>query len=192
VIWWLCRGSDTCSHAHVTAPQVDLLLIHHPNSPTCNSTDQISLTWEAMQGALAQGLTRSIGVSNFKTSDLTALAAAPTTKITPAVNQILLHVGVVDTVTIAYCEERGIVVMAYSPLGHPDGGGQPVYELPAVLKIATAHNVTGAQVALKWSVQHGYPYVTASPTLEYDREDLDLFRFNLTAAEMATLDAIHE
>ena len=46
------------------------------------------------------------------------------------------------------------------------------------------------KVALKWLVQQGFPYVTASPTLEYDREDLDIFDWNITAQEMATLNAI--
>jgi len=173
--------------------QVDLLLIHHPTRPACNSTQQITVTWLAMEAALAQGLTRSIGVSNFKPADLDALLAAPTTRVTPAVNQILLHIGAVDTDTISYCNGKGINVMAYSPLGHPDGGGQPVYDLPAVQKVAAAHNVTGAQVALKWVVQHGWPFVTASPTLQYDREDLAVTTLrNLTAAEMATLDAVDQ
>jgi diketogulonate reductase-like aldo/keto reductase len=55
---------------------------------------------------------------------------------------------------------------------------------------AQSHASGFSQVALKWLVQQGYPYVTASPTLEYDREDLDLFDWNITATEMATLNSI--
>lgn len=79
------------------------------------------------------------------------------------------------------------MVEAYSPLGHPNGGGKPVYEIPEVVKIANAHNVSGAQVAFRWLVQQRFPFVTASGTTEYDVEDLDLFSFSLTAAEMASL-----
>eukprot|EP00041_Stephanoeca_diplocostata_P035336 m.1241927 g.1241927 ORF g.1241927 m.1241927 type:complete len:174 (-) comp24681_c0_seq31:503-1024(-) len=168
-------------------PQVDLLLIHHPTSPLCNSSDQIALTWAAMQDALAKNLSRAIGVSNFKRTDLDALMAATTTTVTPAVNQIMLHIDSVDKDTIAWCLAHGVTVEAYSPLGHPDSGGAPVYNLTKVVQIAKAHKVTGAQVALRWLVQQGFPFVTASGTTEYNKEDLDVFSFELTDTEMDTL-----
>ena len=65
-----------------------------------------------------------------------------------------------------------------------------MYDLPEVLAIAKSHNVTGAQVALRWLVQQRVPFVTASPTSEYDREDVAIFNFTLTAGDMATLNSI--
>ena len=101
----------------------------------------------SLQVAQAQGLTRAIGVSNFKQNDFYTLLANKGTKLTPAVNQIELHVGGVDNATIDYCRSKGIVVMAFSPMGGPDRGGKAVYDLPEVIKVAAAHNKTGAQVS---------------------------------------------
>ena len=81
-------------------------------------------------------------------------------------------------------------MQAYSPLGHPNGGGKAVFELPEVLKIARAHGKSGAQIALRYIVQLGYPFVTASGLSNYDVQDLDLFSWQLTDAEMATLNAV--
>lgn len=53
-----------------------------------------------------------------------------------------------------------------------------------------AHNVTGAQVALRWLVQSGHPFVTASGLTNYDAEDLDIFSWTLSEADMQTLDAV--
>jgi diketogulonate reductase-like aldo/keto reductase len=93
-------------------PKVDLLLIHTP--ATCNSTDQITLTWKAMQAALKANMTAAIGVSNFLPAQLQALASAQGVTVTPAVNQIGLHVGSVDTATLAYCKKAGIMYSARS------------------------------------------------------------------------------
>lgn len=67
-----------------------------------------------------------------------------------------------------------------------------MYSLPLVLSIAKTHNVSGAQVGLRWLVQLGHPFVTASGLSSYDAEDLDLFSFSLTASEMSALSALKE
>eukprot|EP01052_Picozoa_sp_SAG31_P015010 SAG31_NODE_953_length_10799_cov_4.245657_1_plen_65_part_00 len=63
-------------------------------------------------------------------------------------------------------------------------------ELPAVKKIAAAHSKSGAQVVLRWIIQQGHLLATSSDKASWDREDLDLFDWELTAAEMATLSAL--
>lgn len=167
---------------------VDLLLIHTP-SPNAS---QNAVTWAAMQSALRQNLTRAIGLSNFNQDQIEALLDATSTSITPAVNQCLLHVGVHNDNEIAFCKSKGITYQSYSALGHPNGGGQAVYDLPVVTKIAAKRNLTGAQVGLRWLVQSGHPFVTASGQVQYDREDLDLFSFELTSDEMSALTAFRE
>ena len=169
--------------------QLDLVLIHTPSK--CSSAD-IAATWAGMQSAKRQNLTRAIGVSNFKPAALEALAKAPSTTVVPAVNQILLHVGNVDNATIQYCTARKITVEAYSPLGHPNGGGKAVYLMPEVVAIAKAHKKSGAQIALKYIVQRGHTLVTASGLSSYDQEDLDMWSFTLTDEDMATLDAVKQ
>ena len=159
---------------------VDLLLIHTPGK----SSKDIATTWSAMEAALAAGKTRAIGVSNFVTSDLETLLT--TAKVVPAVNQISLSIGKVDNDTVSYCKFNNITVEAYSPLGHT---GAPVLKNAAVKKIASAHRKSPASVALRYVVQSGHTFVTASGETDYDKEDLDIFDWSLTASEMHTLDS---
>jgi len=157
---------------------VDLMLIHFQ----CRGKGSIADTWRALEDALSAGQTRAIGVSNFNASELAALLE--TAAVTPAVNQCKLSVGAHDDVTIAFCKAHAIQYEAYSPLK----GGE--MSLPAVKKIGASHGKSGAQVVLRWIVQRGHLLATSSDDAAYDREDLELFDWTLTAAEMATLSAI--
>ena len=94
---------------------VDLLIIHTP--ATCKTSADTQVTWEGMQAALAANLTRAIGLSNFKPTQIDALLANAGTKIVPAVNQCGLHVGYHDDATISYCAKHGITYQSYSALG---------------------------------------------------------------------------
>jgi len=83
---------------------------------------------------------------------------------------------------------HNITLEAYSPLQKGN-----VLKLQEVIDIAAAHNVSTAQVALKWVLQHGATLATSvdgSETPQYLKEDLDLWSFELTAKEMSSLDAI--
>ena len=96
---------------------------------------------------------------------------------------------------MTFCKEHGCIVQAYGSLGNPpldprDPGPSPeILHGNLTTKIANAHNVTTAQIALKWIVQHGIPCVTKSANPEHLKEDLDLWAFNLTQQEMDELDA---
>jgi diketogulonate reductase-like aldo/keto reductase len=99
---------------------------------------------------------------------------------------------------MAYCATQGIVYQSFSPLcGGFNGssctwnGGKNVMTLPDVIQIAGVHNVSSAQIGLKWVVQQGYPLATAIWNLPYMQEDLDLWSWgNLSDAEMKTLSQI--
>ena len=90
-----------------------------------------------------------------------------------------------------FCQEgSGIFVhTASSPLG-PWHKPKPVLTDPTVSRIAKAHNVTNAQVGLRWITQQGLTVVTASSSATHDVEDLSLSSFELTSQEMADLDAV--
>ena len=109
-------------------PFVDLILIHTPG--TCKTPGDLQTTWQGMQAAQKAKLTRAIGLSNFGADQITAILSNPATTIRPAVNQCLLHVGHHDDQTINFCTQHGIAYQAYSALGHPNGGGKAVYDLP--------------------------------------------------------------
>ena len=87
----------------------------------------------------------------------------------------------------AFAAAHGVTYEAYSPLGGLSG--VDVLGDADVLAIAAAHGVSAAQVALRWVVQQGVPFVTAATNATYMAEDLDLFGFALSDDEMRTLSA---
>ena len=103
-----------------------------------------------------EGKTKAIGVSNFGVSDLKALKSSARVW-PPALNQCSLSVGYHDDQTMAYCDAHKIVYMAYSPLCGGSNGSSckhgSVMSLPPVQTIAQTHNVSAAQIALKFLVQ---------------------------------------
>eukprot|EP00937_MAST-01D_sp_MAST-1D-sp2_P001885 g1885.t1 len=182
------------NNALLRLPWTDLTLLHHP----CDTAEHTISRWIELEAALAAGLTKAIGVSNFDHELLAALAADPRTKITPAVNQCNHAVGNHNAshspksggsdATVAYCRAQGISYSAFSPL---EGlSGQDVFTLPDVVRIAAAHNVSGAQVALKWLVQQNISAVTAASKPHYIAEDIDLWSFQLSDSEMTALAGI--
>jgi diketogulonate reductase-like aldo/keto reductase len=176
-------------------PITDLTLLHHP----CDTVAHTIERWLELEAGLAAGLTKAIGVSNFNADLLAQLAADKRTKITPAVNQCNHAIGNHneshspktggDDKTVAYCKAHGISYSAYSPM---EGlSGHDIFKNPTVLAIAKTHNVSGAQIALKWLVQQEISAVTAVHQPAYVAEDIDLWSFgDLSDAEMAKLAAV--
>lgn len=140
---------------------VDLYLIHHPRL----AQPDIPTAWKQMEKVKADGLAKSIGVSNFQIADLEILLASA--KVKPAANQILLHPYVVgrQTPLIQYAFDNNIAIEAYSvliPLTHQPGG--PV-DGP-VKDIATRLDVKPEQVLLAWAKAKGVIVVTSSSKKE--------------------------
>ena len=173
-----------------------LTLIHFPGTGhfPCSDGGSVAETWRALEAARAAGKTASIGVSNFGVADLRELKRAA--KVwPPAVNQGSMSVGYHDDETISFCGQEGTTYMAYSPLCGGSNGSScqhgSVMHLPKVQSIAKVHNVSAAQVALKWLVQQGRPLATAVAREDFTREDLDLWSWgNLSVSEMAALEGI--
>jgi len=170
---------------HLNVSSVDLLLIHSPRY--CGLFGSVCSTWKVYNRLLAAGSTRAIGVSNFGLSDLKGLEACGSV---PVLNQVSFSVGMYESYSelMVYMAANNITLEAYSPLRKG-----AVLKLPEVIQIAAAHNVSTAQVALKWIVQHGAVLATSvdgSASAEYLAEDLDLWSFELSQQEMQTLDAV--
>lgn len=162
--------------------QVDLLLLHFP----CDLETDTGRQYLELEAALTANKTRAIGVSNFQISDYKAIERAGAT-VTPAVNQCAMSVGLHDDATIAFSIEHNITYQAYSPLG--GFTGMPVLTDPDVIRIAGLHNVTAAQVALRWVMQRQAAFVTAGTKRDYLAADLDVFSFALSQSEMELLNA---
>jgi len=160
---------------------IDLLLIHEHIGLSC------SKTWKVLEDNVKNGKLKSIGISNFKATDIENIMKAAT--ITPAVNQIQYNVFAHDEDVIAACRKYNITVEAYSPLA-PPYSKKSVRDLPTVTSIAKAHNVSAFQVALKWIVQRGDVLTVLSSNPAHQESDADLWSFTLADDEMTKLGAI--
>jgi len=151
------KTSIANSLANLGVSYVDLYLIHHPRL----AVPDIPTAWKEMEAIQAQGLVKSIGVSNFGVQELSILLASA--KVKPAANQILLHpyVYAQQLPILDYAAKHGIVIEAYSaliPITSRPGG--PVDK--PVNSIAKKLNVTGDQVLLAWTKSKGAVVVTTS------------------------------
>ncbi|GAA4489982.1 aldo/keto reductase [Rhodococcus olei] len=155
---------------------VDLYLVHWP-APARNLFVE---TYRTLETILADGRARAIGVSNFQIPHLTQLLER--TGITPAVNQVELHPGLQQAELRAFHAKHGIATEAWSPLAQG-----AVLTDRAVRTIAEAHRVTPAQVVLRWHLQTGNVVIPKSVTPVRIRQNLDVFGFELTGADMAAL-----
>jgi 2,5-diketo-D-gluconate reductase A len=160
---------------------LDLFLIHWP-LPTRYGGDFVS-TWQAMAGLTADGRLRTAGVSNFQPAHLDRIIGE--TGVVPAVNQIEVHPYFSNTVARAAAAQHGIAVEAWRPLGQGRLLGDPVIE-----GIAAARGKSSAQVVLRWHIQHGHIVFPKSVHEERIQENLSLFDFDLSAAELASIDAL--
>jgi len=186
----LCVGLDAdyalsavkADLAELNVSQVDLVLLHAP----CKSDATNVKLWQGLEQALAMNLTRSIGVSNYAKTQLAALMSVATVK--PAVNQCMMSMANQESEMLTYCAEQGIIFEAYAAMR-----GCPFSD-PAVQAIASSHGVGVSQVCLRWVLQKGAVMAVglgenATQMKEYAQADLDVYSFELSAAEMATLSA---
>lgn len=168
------------SLAKLRLDHVDLYLIHWPRP----MRDDFVAIWKTFEEIAASGRAKAVGVSNFRPADLARIAAE--SELVPAVNQVELHPLFPQAELRAVHAERGIATEAWSPLGQ----GKELLTLPAVTAIAAAHGRSAAQVVLRWHLQHGNIVIPKSVTPARIRENLDVFGFELSAADMAALDAL--
>ena len=156
--------------------QVDLYIIHWPQGgPTW--------AWPSMERARELGYARSIGVSNFDVGELgevMAIASAP-----PVVNQVQFSPFVYRRALLGACEQHGVTLEAYSPLGT----GRHLTE-QHVEQLAERLGRTPAQVLLRWCVQRGIPVIPKSTHRERIDENMQIFDFVLSEQDLATLDAL--
>ncbi len=160
---------------------VDLYLTHWP----APEQDQYTNAWAKLVEIRDAGLARSIGVSNHLPEHLDRIVAA--TGVVPAVDQIELHPAYQQRDVLAWADANGMKIEAWGPLGQ---GKYPLFEKQAVVDAAAAHGVTPAQAVLRWHLQRGFIVFPKSSRKERMAENFDLFGFELTADEVAAIDAL--
>jgi 2,5-diketo-D-gluconate reductase A len=158
---------------------VDLYLIHWP----VPSQDLYVEAWQALIEMQQEGLTRAIGVSNFQPAHLERIIAE--TGVVPAVNQVELHPRLQQPGLRREHADHGIVTEAWSPLAKAQ-----VLADPVITRIADAHDRTPAQVVIRWHLQLGNVVIPKSVTQSRIEENLQVFDFHLTDADMADIETL--
>jgi len=157
--------------------RVDLWLIHWP--PRRGASVPL---WRDFLALRDEGLCRAVGVSNYDVAQIDELIAA--TGERPAVNQIPWSPSQYDPALLAAHADRGVAVEGYSPLK-----GTRLRD-PALTEIAARHQVTPAQVVLRWHLEHGITVIPKSARPDRIKSNFDLSGFSLTPAEVSRLDRL--
>ncbi|XP_065180627.1 glyoxal reductase-like [Sycon ciliatum] len=190
---------------------VDLLLIHWPYSkskvfttdPNCKPDTAASAktcrqsVWRALEAVFRSGRARAIGVSNFEQNhlqDILDMADA----LVPAVNQVEFHPYWHEDDLVAFCQKRNITYNSYSPLSCPDWAPKTHFwskkhgalDEDVVMQAAKAHGKTPAQVVIRWAWQQGVVVNPRTYSTQHMAENLAVFDFELSAAEMAAISSI--
>jgi diketogulonate reductase-like aldo/keto reductase len=158
--------------------RVDLYIVHWPQGGATRA-------WDGMQRAHASRYARSIGVSNFSAAQLDELLAVA--EVRPVVNQVQFSPFEYRRELLDACEERGIAIEAYSPLGTGRHLGDR-----RVREVADRIGRTPAQVLIRWSLERDLVVLPKSTHRERIEENADVFDFSLSEDDMAALDALDE
>jgi alcohol dehydrogenase (NADP+) len=127
-------------------------------------------TWRAMESLVDHSKCRAIGLSDISMKEL--LPIYESARIKPAVVQVESHPYLPETELLEFCKQKGIVFLAFAPLGHGMKPGP--LEDPVISAIAARVGKTPAQVLLAWAVQRGTALLTTPKTATRARENLDI------------------
>ncbi len=158
--------------------RVDLYLVHWPLQHGTHVK-----AWEGLIRSREQGLTTSIGVSNYLSHHLDDLQA---TGVVPAVDQIEIHPTFGQQALVDDIRGRGIEIESWTPLGRGD------LEEETITGLAERLGRTPAQVVLRWHLQKGYIVFPKSVTPSRIKENFEVFDFELTADDLASIDALEK
>ncbi|KAF9807466.1 hypothetical protein IEO21_08214 [Rhodonia placenta] len=176
---------------------VDLYLIHWPQADTesgsyratncehipCGESPTLVETWKQMEKLLDTGKVKSIGVSNFSIKTLNEIL--PHCTVVPVTNQVELHPCLPSFELQQFCEEKGILLTAYSPLGQP-----PVlFTDPDIISVGQKHSASPSQVLISWGVKRGIIVIPKSENV--DRMKANITLVDLAEDDMAALNAVH-
>ena len=156
-------------------PEVDLLLLHWPNPQV-----PLSETLGALAHAKKLGLARHIGVSNFTVALIEqAVAECPELLVC---DQVEYHPYLDQTKVREACAQHGLALVAYSPVAKGKVKGDETLN-----RIGRAHGKTAAQICLRWLVQQNVCAIPRTSKIERLSENIDIFDFELSDAEMARI-----
>ncbi|KAK9813466.1 hypothetical protein WJX73_000483 [Symbiochloris irregularis] len=181
---------------------VDLVLIHwpvvtdHPTEKPGDLQPTISATWRGLEAAADQGLTRSIGLSNFSPQKIDEYFKD--VRIKPSVNQVEVHPYFRNDRVYKYCRDHDIHVTAYAPMSSPATMKSQGNDVPNLLagydetieEIAKRTGHTTSQVMLAWHIARGISAIPRSGSPEHQQENLDAAGVQLSKEDLQTLSSL--
>lgn len=160
---------------------LDMYLIHWP-APKRGLLYVDS--WRAMEKLQAEGLIRSIGVSNFHGHHIDEILKV--SSVVPAVNQIELHPWLTQEAMVEYDASHGIITQAWSPLARGK-----IFDEALLAELAGVYGKSAAQVVLRWHIQRGISVIPKTSSVGRLAENLDVFDFELSADDVARISALN-
>jgi len=159
---------------------VDLLQFHWP------VTDYYLDTWREMEKLKEEGLVKHLGVANCHQHHLEEIFKI--CKYRPEIGQFEIHPLFTQKSLIQYYKDNDIIVEAYTPVARFD---DRLIRLPLLKNIAKKYNKNVVQVVLRWHIQNGVIPIVRTLSYEHQKENLDIFDFELTQEEMSAIDGIN-
>ena len=159
---------------------VDMMLLHHPDKNDVKA-------YKTMEQFVKDGKIRSIGLSNWYVEELTEFL--PQVDTIPALIQNEIHPYYQENDVIPFIQGKGIVVQGWYPLGGRGHTGELLGD-PVISEIADTHEVSSAQVILRWNLQKGVVVIPGSGNPDHIKENTDLYHFTLTEDEMNRINAL--
>lgn len=202
----LVRASLKKSLDDLGLKYLDLYLIHWPmgyleggefhpkdeNGKILFSDVDYVKTWKALEDCVDEGLTRSIGLSNFNSKQIQRILDEA--RIKPSVVQVECTVHLNNDKLLQFCKKNNLVLTAYSPLGSPGNDSSSISGLkePVIKEISQKRNKTPSQVILRFQLQRGICVIPKSVTASRIIENFEVFDFELTEEEMNRIYALNQ
>ena len=159
---------------------IDMMLLHHPGDFDVSA-------YKEMENCVTSGKIHSLGLSNWYVEELEDFL--PQVNIKPALVQNEIHPFYQENNVIPYIQNLDIVVQGWYPFGGR-GHTSELLNNETILKIANNHNVSAAQVILRWNLQKGVVVIPGSSNPDHIKENTDIYNFELTNTEMQEINAL--
>lgn len=159
---------------------IDMMLLHHPGENDVNA-------YKEMEKYVKEGKIHSIGLSNWYVEELEEFL--PQVEITPALVQNEIHPYYQENDVIPYIQDKRIVIQGWYPFGGR-GHTSELLNDKTIVEIANNHNVSPAQVILRWNLQKGVVVIPGSSNPEHIKENTQIYHFELTDEEMERINSL--
>ena len=186
-LWLEDYGRNNVAQAYETTihklglDYLDLYLMHWPGTNEAVMID----TWQGMEDLYKDNKVKNIGVSNFTPENFEALLAQVSIK--PVINQVEFHPYLIQKDLRKYLEAQSIVMESWSPLMNAK-----ILEDETINEVANEIGKSPAQVIIRWNVQHGVVVSPKSVTPHRIEENLNVFDFELSDAQMEKIDSLNK